>query len=181
MFKILFNRYSLVVRLMELIGVINSIIYLWNFEAAYLYLFLLLTYLFVRTCALVRWYPNGERPKMGVKHIGIEVHFVKALVPTSYILAVTSTFCLLDIPYLTTGIVIFADLLMLIVAPVNGIQIYFHLKDKDPFPINYFSLNKYLGEDTALPPNPSSVETGMYRSLRLTGRIESDPVNTRSL
>ena len=111
------------------------------------FLFLLATYLFVRICALIRWYPKEERPAEGPKRIGIEIHFIKALVPTSYILAITSTFCLLDIPYLTTGIVIFADLLMLIVAPVNGIQIYFHLKDKDPFPINYFSLNKYLRED----------------------------------
>ena len=39
----------------------------------------------------------------------------------------------------------------------------------------------YLGRDTALSLKPSSVLPRLHRSLRLTGRSKSDPVNTRSL
>jgi hypothetical protein len=156
MLKILFNRESLVVRFLELVGIAGSALFLKRKLPAVdvttgFFLFLLVAYLFVRICAWIRWYPKGERPADGPKRIGIEVHFIKALVPTSYILAITSIIVLLDIPYLSTSIVIFADLLMLVVAPVNGIQIYFHLRDKDPLPINYFSLNKYLNETAQTP------------------------------
>jgi len=147
MSKILFNRSSLMVRCLEGIGLINSILFL--FEAGKgrssvaatgigLYLFLLLCYLFVRACDLIFWYSKEDRG------IGIEVHFKKALVPTSYILAITSTMALLNIPYFSSGIIFFADLLMLVVAPVNGILIYFYFRDEDQMSINYFSLNKYL-------------------------------------
>lgn len=153
MLKILFHRKSHVVRSLEILGVIGSFFFLkgrWavNDLQTGLYLFLVIGYLFVRACDWISWYPREPRG------IGIEVHFKKALVPTSYILAVTSIFALLDIPYLSTGVILLADLLMLVVAPVNGIVIYFHLKDKDPLPINYFSLNKYLN-NTPHPPSYS--------------------------
>lgn len=109
-----------------------------------LFLFLLACSLFIFTCDLIRWYPDSERPEGRGQKIGIEIHFLKARVPTSYILAVTAALALAGIPYLSTGAVILADLMMLVVAPVNGILIWFHVRDKDPTPMNFFSLNKYL-------------------------------------
>lgn len=131
------------VRLLEVGGVILSLVYLKGKLsdpnlATGPFLFLFVCYLFVRICDWIHWYPGEPRG------IGIEVHFRKALVPTSYILSISSIFALWNIPYLSTAVVVFAVLLMLVVAPVNGIQIYFHLRDKDPLSINYFSLNKYL-------------------------------------
>ncbi len=143
MLKILFNRSSPVVRLLEIVGVVNSFFYLRSVIEAFdlttwLFLFLLLCYLFIRVCDLIHWYPGEPRG------LGIEVHFKKALVPTSYILSIASLFCLLSLPIVTLSVVILADILMLIIAPVNGILLWFHCRDHDPMPINYFSLNKYL-------------------------------------
>lgn len=150
MFKILFNRNSWVVRSLEMGGVILSLVYLKGRLSDLdlvtgFYLFLFLCYLFVRICDWIHWYPKEPRG------VGIEVHFKKSLVPTSYILSISSIFALWNIPYLSTAVVVFAVLLMLVVAPVNGIQIYFHLRDKDPLSINYFSLNKYLHEKSHAP------------------------------
>jgi hypothetical protein len=148
--KLLFNRTSPVVRSLEVIGVALAAVYLWKRLIPFdwrdgLFLFLLACSLFIFTCDLIRWYPAAERPAGAKQKIGIEVHFLKARVPTSYILAVTSAVALLDLPYLSTGVVIVACLMMLVVAPVNGILIWFHRRDKnDPLPMNYFSLNKYL-------------------------------------
>ena len=151
MLKIFFNRNSRVVRILEVVGVINSVILLKNRlpvidVAVTLYLFLFLGYLFIRICDWIHWYPGEPRG------IGIEVHFKGVLVPTSYLLSVTSIFAFLGIPFLSTGIILFANLLMLIVIPVNIILIYFHLRDKDPLPINYFSLNKYLRDEHLQKP-----------------------------
>jgi hypothetical protein len=147
--KVLFNRESPVVRSLEAIGVVLAGVYLWRHAIPFdwrdgLFLFLLACALFIFACDLKRWYPDSERPEGPGQKIGIEVHFLKARVPTSYILAVTSIVALLDVPYLSTGIVLLADLMMLVVAPVNGILIWFHRFDKDTTPMNYFSLNKYL-------------------------------------
>lgn len=143
MFKVLFNRGGWVVRLLEVIGLVNSFFVLQRqgFElngVTGLYLFLLLCNLLVRVCDWIHWYPGEPR------WVGIEVHFRKARVPSSYILAIVSLICLS--PFQTSSIVllVLADLMMLVVVSVNGIQIYFHLHDRDPLPINYFSLNKYL-------------------------------------
>ena len=151
MFKILFNRNSPLVRILELVGVGCSLLFLKGRlpeidVTTALYLFLLLCYLIIRVCDLIHWYPGEPRG------VGIEVHFRKALVPTSYILSTASIVALLNIPYLSTAVVLFADLLMLVVTPVNGIVIYFHLRDRDPLPINYFSLNKHLN-NTPQPPS----------------------------
>ncbi len=186
MLKIFFNRTSPLVRLLELIGVILSVWFLTkrlptDGVVPLLFLFLFCSYLFVRICDGVNWYPREKNLPPDPKRFGIRVQFQKAIVPSAYILAITAAVALLEIPFLSTGVITFAVLLMLIVAPVNGILLYFHLRDKDPTPINYFSLNKYLGEDTAPPPNPSSVQTRSDRSLRLPGQAEPDPVNTRSL
>lgn len=149
MLRILFHRTSPVVRFLEFIGVLNSILYLRKAfprmdVTTDLFLFLLATYIFVRLCEMKNWYPQEDRSLHKDPKIGIEVHFQKALVPVSYILAIASFFCLLQIPVLALIIVLLADLMMLVVAPVNGILIYFHQKDCDSTPINFFSSNQYL-------------------------------------
>lgn len=148
MLKTLFHRESLVIRSLEAIGLLGSFFVLRRQGYALnvftgLYLFLLLCYLIVRLCDWIHWYPGEQRG------IGIEVHFRKSRVPCSYILAITSSICLLPFPHLPLSLLILlilVNLMMLAVVLVNGIQIYFHLRDKDPLPINYFSLNKHLRE-----------------------------------
>ena len=152
-FKVLFNRESPVVRSLEVVGVGLSGLSLWKSLIPFdwrdgLFLFLLACCLFVFVCDLVKWYPDSERTGGAGQKIGIEVHFLKARVPTSYILAITAILCLLEIPYLSTGVVLLADVMMLVVAPVNGILIWFHRRDRDPTPMNFFSLNKYLKTGT---------------------------------
>lgn len=151
MLKFLFGRTSSVVRLLELVGVVNSAVYLSaragahrNTPLLFFFLFLLLCYLFVRVCDGINWYPREKTPPEGPRRLGIRVHFQKALVPTSYILAVASAFLLLAPPLVAAAVMAFADLLMIVVVSVNGILIYFHLRNRDSLPINYFSSNKYL-------------------------------------
>lgn len=135
---------------MEFLSLIGSYLFLtikWGtaeFDATfYLFALLLIQYLFVRGCDLYPWYPRWETPEdFSDRQVGIRVHFLKALVPTSYILAVTSFTCLLGVDWLSFVIVLLADLLLFVVSGVNGILIWFHCHDKEPLPVNYFSLNK---------------------------------------
>ncbi len=147
--KALFNRESRVVRSLEVVGVVLAGVHLWKNFIPFdwrdgLFLFLLASALFIFACDLIRWYPLSERTEGPRQKIGIEVHFLKARVPTSYILAITSAIALLQIPYVSVGSVFLANLMMLAVAPVNGILLWFHRKDDDATPMNFFSLNKYL-------------------------------------
>ncbi len=133
-------------RVLEVTGLINSVVFFrkgGNGIAGAGLSFLLVCYVFIRGCDLINWYP-GKTPPGGQKHIGIRVHFEKALVPISYILALVSSFCLLNIPYLTVSLVVLGCLFMSLFAPVNGILLYFHLRDRDSLPMNYFSHNEYL-------------------------------------
>ena len=149
--KILFNRTSYVVRSLEIIGGVLSAFYLrrafFHFDwTAGFFCFFLASYLFIRICEGIDWYPNYAGDDLDNRHIGIRVHFQKALVPTSYIFAISALFALLDIPVVSSAVIFLSALMMVAVAPLNGILIYFHLRDKDPLPINYFSQNHYQEE-----------------------------------
>jgi hypothetical protein len=153
--KVLFNRTSRVVRTLEASGVLLSTLYFWRkfspagsgLDPTTIFLaFLVACYIFIRACDLIDWYPQRKRLAGEPERIGIRVHFQKALVPTSYILFITAMAALWDIPVVSITIVILADLMMLVIAPVNGIQIYFHLRDKDPLPMNHFSLNQHKND-----------------------------------
>lgn len=129
-------------------GIVNSYFFLRQGPegaARFGLLFLVAAYLWVRICDLVPWYGLGPEGK----NLGIRVHFEKALVPTSYILAVASSLCLAGMGGLSLAAVILADLCMLIVAPVNGILIWFHFHDREELPVNYFSLGR---EETHAAP-----------------------------
>ncbi|MBI2981447.1 MAG: hypothetical protein HYY44_03995 [Deltaproteobacteria bacterium] len=152
MFKFLFHRTAPLVRLLELIGVVNSFLFLKerNFDLFMaLYLFLLIAYFFIRICDTLRWYSKEEVTRWG-RIIGIRVHFQKALVPTSYILVIVSTIALLGTGWLQTAVVLLADLCLLLITSVNVILIWFHLNNREELPINYFSLGNHNS-----PPSPS--------------------------
>ncbi len=150
MLKFFFNRTSFMVRFMEILGVGLGLLYVKNSRAlsalliAYLLLFLL--YLFVRICDFINWYPKECRDLYPHKKIGTEIHFQKSLVPTSYILAVTSTALLLHIPLLSWTLLLLSISMMIVIAGVNGILLYFHFKDHEDLPVNFFSSNRYLKE-----------------------------------
>lgn len=163
MLKFFFNKESKVVYAMEALGVIFliALVVTWwpsgksvsQQTAFFLYIIL---YLFMRFCTIAKWYDTNGRntlipPALSTKHEtqdtrhekhpGIELHFKKVMVPTSYILAIFSLFLLIGAP----GFMLyFADFLLVIIAHVNMILIYFHVKDKETVPVNYFSHNKYL-------------------------------------
>ena len=139
--KLFFDRSSFIVKLMEILGLIGIAIAIvrWSQNPhldtpVILFIIMGVLYIFIRTCYLIRWYPRQGRD------IGIEVHFKKSLVPTSYILFFTMLSFLtgLEIIFLILAVVMFS-----IVAFVNGILIGFHLKDRETMPINALSLKKY--------------------------------------
>lgn len=144
MLSFFFNRKSKVVLLMEAIGVALMIfVSLRIFSTCghsltkILLVLVLMEYAFLRTCAGIRWYRNSAR------FSGIELQFKKALVPTSYILSVAG-FCLLVGP--SVVVLSFSFVLISVVAHVNVILIYFHIKDDDQTPSNFFSSGRFLFE-----------------------------------
>ena len=90
-------------------------------------------YLFLRFCDTKRWHPAAKR------YEGIELHFRKIMIPTSYILALTS-----GIGFFTgSGILLWLAIPLLgIMFYVNATILYLHGKDKNSTPINYFSGKK---------------------------------------
>ena len=146
MLKFFFHRLSKVVYAMEVIGLCFTIGWLYQFQphpptslTQILLAIYLAEYGFLRFCATKRWYSNAKR------YEGIELQFKKAMVPTSYILALTSGAGLL------TGSIILlwlAVLLLGIILHVNVILLTLHYKDKNKTPVNYYSHNKYLTRTT---------------------------------
>lgn len=132
-------------RLLEIIGLINTFFIFKNYRELpaplfWLYVFLFSNHVFIRICERIRWYSNEPRGA------GIEVHFQRSVVPASFILAVVSSLLFLKISVLSYSLVLIADIILFFISLVNGIQIYFHSQDRDSLPINYFSRNKYLSE-----------------------------------
>lgn len=144
MLKFFFNKESKIVYVMEALGVIGIFTLIatsWPvgktiIQLAGFYTFIGL-YIFIRIFASLRWYRNAER------YEGIELQFKKALVPTSYIMPMFSALLLLGSP---AFVLYFADLLLIVIAHVNVILIYFHLRDHESLPVNYFTHNKHLTE-----------------------------------
>ncbi len=115
MLQFLFNRNSKFVLVLEAVGLVALIILL--FKGRYKNIFFIIyiiEYLFIRSCVVWNW------------HSGIQLHFKKTLVPTSYILLITNIFLLLNINFL----IYFSILALLIIAHVNVILLYLHLRDK---------------------------------------------------
>lgn len=154
MLKFLFGRYSRFVRFLELTAVLFSgiIVSRWaergfGIVPDYLFALLLLHYLFIRFCYLYRWYPGIASRDPSETELGIEIHFLKALVPTSYILSLTALLFLIGLAWPAT---ILSNLMMIVVSGVNVILIGFHFRDNDILPVNYFTRELILSDAAAM-------------------------------
>jgi len=145
MINFLFDRFGWMVRFMEGVGAIGAYLFLQLFHwkegitfAESLFLLVLVQHIFFRVCDSISWYPNEGR------QLGIEVHFKKALVPSSYALALTAWTCLFGFQL---PLLILANLVLFFMTMVNIIQIWFHFHDKEDLPVNYFTSNRHLEEE----------------------------------
>lgn len=120
---------------MEILGVLLTVGWVTQTKAVSIPLVIyLVEYLALRFCATLRWHKKAKR------YDGIELQFKKAMIPTSYIMALTSA-----VGYLTgtTFLLWVAIFLLAILLHVNVILLYLHFKDKNTTPINYFSSNQF--------------------------------------
>lgn len=142
MINFFFDRNSKMVVLMDLLGLLLTIIFLFTKYSVVLsgaskvaFWIYIALYLFIRICALIRWHKDS------VKGEGVEQQFARAMVPTAYALTING-FCLLAFK---TALMIYVSVFVLaLVAHVNIILIYLFFKDTDKRPANYFSHNKHL-------------------------------------
>ncbi len=139
MLRFFFNRYSPMVRLMELIGVAAIALIIWRmsggsltFAQKLLFYAILLEYAFLRFCTFWRWYPESTPGTYG---IGLQ--FLKAIIPTGYILAVMMWLFVLTE---SSAVLVITLFLLSVIAHVNVILIYLHFKDGDKTPVNRFSM-----------------------------------------
>lgn len=130
------------VAIMEALGIVLLFaaivrIAMYEFSAARIALvsFFVAEYLFIRFCATRRWYRDAPRWS------GIELHFKKAMVPTSYILTIFGA-ALLILP--SIWIAAAAAFLLAVVAHVDVILLYFHMRDRGQIAPNYYSSGRYL-------------------------------------
>ena len=143
MIHFFFDRFSRVVLIAEIVGIALM-------AAATVRLFLgdpstlvstlvvlvIVQYVFIRYCASHRWHRSAPRWS------GIEKHMKKAMVPTSYIIAILgATLFFFSPSALLLGIAAF---LLAVVMHVNVILLYFHFQNKDDTPANYYSGGKFL-------------------------------------
>lgn len=136
MVKSFFNRFSVMVRVMEVVGVLFMAALAVRLASSgsalswTLFAVVLVEYAFIRFCATHRWYPSAPRGS------GIELHFLKAVVPIGYVLALTGLFAFLMSPAPPLAV---AALLLALIAHLNVILLYFHLRDDSLLPVNAFS------------------------------------------
>lgn len=142
MLHLFFNRFSKMVTFMEVLGVFFTagwLYKLWqNPPGLFIKVFLgfyVLEYLFLRFCATARWHKQARR------YEGIELQFKKGMIPTTYLMALTS-----GVGFFTGWAILLwpAVLLIGIVAHVNVILLTLHFRDKNTTPVNYYSASKYI-------------------------------------
>lgn len=95
-----------------------------------LFILSMIGYSIIRFCASVRWYKGGER------YAGIELQFMKSLIPMGYLMTLCGLWYLLlpsAIPFALSSLIIAG------LAHVNIILIYLHLKDHSDTPPNCYS------------------------------------------
>ena len=145
MLSLFFNRFSRVVVVMEAVGLLclaHAGVRLMAGEgstaAKILFPVVLLLYAFIRFCASRPWYRDAPRWS------GIELQFKKGMVPTAYALAVTG---LLLTVWLSAVPLAVAAFLLAVVAHVNVILLFFHARDRDPTPVNFFTSGAFQNHD----------------------------------
>ena len=139
MIRFLFNRYSFMVRLMEAIGLAGMCVILvllimgklTPFQTI-LFIIIIFEYAFLRLCTFWPFYPKNTLSTQG---IGLQ--FLKAMVPTGYILAVIFWLFVL---FRQGALLFVAAALLVVILHVNIILIYLHFKDTDTAPVNSFSM-----------------------------------------
>jgi amino acid transporter len=142
MIKFFFNRFSPMVTLMEIIGVILLIFTLASMItqgasllAWILYSIVAVEYLFLRYCTSRRWYKDSPR------YSGVELHFRKAIIPTGY------SFTLMLPLFLITRWSIFLAVIAFvfaIFAHINIILLTFHRRDRDKTPASFYTSGAFL-------------------------------------
>lgn len=142
MLSFFFNRFSKMVFIMEALGVVLfalAAVRIFGGDASLftrvLFFIVLAEYALIRFCASRRWYRDVPR------YSGIELQFKKALVPTSYILAL---FGLILIATPSAIPLVIALLLLAIIAHVDVILLYFHFRDHDRTPVNFYTSGAFL-------------------------------------
>lgn len=145
MLAFFFNRFSFVVRVMEIAGLV-----FWPLAIARMFVrgaslltvvltaIVIFEYAFIRYCTSRRWYKNAPR------FAGIELQFLKALVPASYIMALSGAAMLIFPSAIFPAVV---TLFLAFLAHVNVILLYLKSCDKDPMPVNFFSNNIYCSSE----------------------------------
>lgn len=153
MLSFFFNRSSRMVLAMECVGLPLMAIALARIfvdgsaTARALVAAVFFLYAFMRFCASRRWYKDAPR------YSGVELQFKKAMVPTSYTMAVAGLLCL---PWPSAAVLAPAAFLLAVIAHVNVILLYLRSKDKDSTPVNFFTSGAFLLHD-AKPPRQKSV------------------------
>ena len=133
MLKFFFNRFSVIVRVSEIAGLIFLLIlgrriFLFdsNSAAKVLIICVAITYALIRVCAMVHWHGDAKR------FTGIELQFKKALVPTAYIMTICNAAAIVT----GTSFFLATELVLLIfMAHVNLILLWLFRKDNETLPV----------------------------------------------
>jgi hypothetical protein len=137
MLRFFFHRDSKMVLIMEIFGLGGVLcigIQLFSGQvplvSSIFFIVVFTEYTFIRFCALKRWYAHQDRSA------GIGLHFKKAMVPTSYILACNTWLFVLT----HQGVFLAAAFaLFMIIIHVHIILLVLHRKDHNENDINVFS------------------------------------------
>lgn len=163
MLKLFFNKESKLVYAVEILGLFLLIILValkWpagqttGVKAAFY--ILIAEYLIMKAFSVLRWYdddgmntimlPKSLTKKRDVelqenKYPGIELQLKKAMVVAAYMISIFPALVLLGLP----GEVLWVpDVLLGLMGHVGIILAFFHLKDKEKTPVNFFTRNKHL-------------------------------------
>lgn len=147
MIKLLFGRFSMAVKIAEACGFVLmffALVRCYRLDRGVMSIALIslsiLLYAFIRYCTIKRWYKDVP------PFSGIELQFRKALVPTGYTMAICAAWYLL-FPSIIPLII--AAAFIIVIAHVNIILLYFHLRDKDKTPVNHYSSGRFLKADVS--------------------------------
>lgn len=147
--KFFFNRKGPVVLSLTVIGWALALLNLYKLPGQWevrgqatgiIYIAFLFLCGLITVIRFIPWYHRKDRGA------GIEEHFEKTLVPTSYIMVVANSlyfFWMKAWPFL-----VFIFPLLLLIMIVNGILLYFHKRDKNTTPPSYFARSLYKTPET---------------------------------
>jgi len=140
MLKFLFNRNGMFPKTLEFLGALGFLYLIfsgWIFRQSFaLKLFFavyLLFYILIRVCAGLSWYKKF--PEIRSPDAGIMLHFRKMLVAVSYTIFIVNLLAILGAGfaiYLSAALFVF-------VFHINAILLYFHFRDKDNTPPNFYT------------------------------------------